>query len=214
VARPLAIFDFDGTVADSLAESVLSYNRVARRMRLRPVSSEELPRLRGMGAGQLMQVLGIPMWRLPRLMIAVRADLHEHFHTVMPVPGIADALGQLAGAGCHLAIVTSNSEVNVCNFLSRHGIGGLDTVAAGASIFGKGTRLRRLLKSAGVDKTSSVYVGDTVPDIRAAREAGTASVAVTWGFNDKSPLVAETPDAVVESAVDLAPAVLRLFSGR
>ena len=212
MARPLAIFDFDGTVADSLAESLLSYNRVASRLRLRPVRDDEVPMLRRLGAGELLQTLGIPMWRLPRVMIAVRADLHDHFHAIGPIPGIAAALGELARAGCHLAIVTSNSEENVRNFLARHGIGGFQTVVAGASIFGKGTRLRRLVRTAGADKASSVYVGDTVPDIRAAREAGTAAAAVTWGFHDKAPLAAEAPDALAESASELAPAILRLFS--
>jgi phosphoglycolate phosphatase len=212
MARPFAIFDFDGTVADSFAESLLSYNRVAPRLRLRSVREEEVPDLRRMGAGQLLQALGIPMWKLPRLMIAARADLHDHFHAVKPIPGIAEALDELARAGCHLAIVSSNSEENVRNFLARHSIGVFQTVVAGASLFGKGTRLRRLLKTAREDRTSSVYIGDTVPDIRAAREAGTAAVAVTWGFHDKLPLAAEAPDALAESASDLAPAVLRLFS--
>ncbi len=212
MARPFAIFDFDGTVADSFAESLLSYNRVAPRLRLRTISDGEVPELRRMSAGQLLQTLGIPMWKLPRLMIAARADLHDHFHSVRPVPGIAEAIDDLVREGCHLAIVTSNSEENVRNFLDRHGIGGFQTVIAGASVFGKSTRLRRLIKSADANRTSSVYIGDTVPDIRAAREAGTAAVAVTWGFSDKLPLQAETPDVLTESAAELVPAVLRLVS--
>lgn len=212
MARPFAIFDFDGTVADSFAESLLSYNRVAPRLRLRPVHDEEIPSLRQMTAGQLMQALGIPMWKLPRLMIAVRADLHDHFHSVTPIPGVADALAELVRAGCHLAIVTSNSEDNVRNFLIRHGIDSFETVVAGASIFGKGTRLKRLLKSARAEGIPSVYVGDTVPDIRAAREAGLSAVAVAWGFSDKQPLAAENPDALIETAPELAPAIVRLFA--
>jgi len=214
MARPFAIFDFDGTVADSFDESLLSYNRVAPRLRLRPMREDELPALRRMSAGQLLEALGIPMWKLPRLMIAARADLHDHFHSVAPIPGIAEALAELSGAGCHLSIVTSNSEENVRNFLIRHGIDSFETVVAGASIFGKGTRLKRLLKSSRADDAPSVYVGDTVPDIRAAREAGLAAVAVTWGFNDRQPLAAEHPDILAESTRELAPAILRLFAGR
>jgi len=214
MARPFAIFDFDGTVADSFAESLLSYNRVAPRLRLRMAEECEVPRLRRMSAGQLLEALGIPMWKLPRLMIAVRADLHDHFHSVRPIPGIAEALDELSRAGCHLSIVTSNSEENVRNFLVRHGIDGFETVVAGASIFGKGTRLKRLLKSTGDEKSAAVYVGDTVPDIRAAHEAGAAAVAVTWGFSDKLPLAGEQPDALAESTSELAPAILRLFARR
>lgn len=211
MGRSLVIFDFDGTVADSFAESLLAYNRVAPRLRLRRVAEAEVAELRCMGAGQLMAVLGIPMWKLPRLMIAVRADLMDHFHAVTPVPGIGEALREVARAGHHLAIVTSNSLANVRGFLARHDLDLFPTIVAGASIFGKSTRLRRLLKAAHMDGSESVYVGDTSPDIRAAREAGTAAIAVAWGFSAREPLAAETPDAVVEATSDLAPAIQRLF---
>jgi phosphoglycolate phosphatase len=212
MTRPFVLFDFDGTVADSFAESLLAYNRVAPRMHLRRVEDSEIPALRRMGAGQLMQALGVPMWKLPRLMIAARADLHDHFHSVRPVPGIPDALLALQAAGCRLAMVTSNSEENVRSFLVRHGISAFDTIVAGASIFGKATRLRRLIKNADSDHNTTVYVGDTTPDIRAARDAGTLAVAVAWGFSDPGPLAAEAPDALVENARDLASAILRLVS--
>lgn len=208
--RPFILFDFDGTVADSFAESLLAYNRVAPRLHLRTVSDGEIPALRRMGAGQLMQTLGVPMWKLPRLMIAVRADLHDHFHSVHPVPGVNEALSTLRDAGCHLAIVTSNSEENVRSFLVRHRIDCFETVVAGASIFGKATRLRRLLRNADANRKAAVYVGDTAPDIRAARDAGTQAVAVTWGFSDPAPLADEAPDALVENTGDLAAAILRL----
>jgi phosphoglycolate phosphatase len=151
------------------------------------------------------------MWKLPRLMIAVRADLHDHFHAVRPFPGIAQAIRGLHEAGYRLAMVTSNSEENVRNFIGRHGIEGFDTVVAGASIFGKATRLRRLIKAERAERTTSVYIGDTVPDIRAAREAGTVAVGVAWGFSDPAPLAAEAPDALVESTDDLGTAIIRLL---
>ncbi len=211
MTRPFVIFDFDGTVADSFSESLLAYNRIAPRLRLRTVEGAEIPGLRRMGAGQLMQALGIPMWKLPRLMIAVRADLHDHFHAVRPFPGIAEAIRSLHDAGCHLAIVTSNSEENVRNFLIRHGIQEFDIVVAGASIFGKATRLRRLIKAERAQQEISVYIGDTVPDIRAARVAGVAAVAVAWGFSDPAPLSAEAPEALVDSTSTLTGSILRLL---
>jgi phosphoglycolate phosphatase len=211
MARPYAIFDFDGTLADSLQESLLAYNRVAPRLHLRQVQAGEIAELRRMNAGQLLHALGIPMWKLPHLMIAARADLHDHFHAVEPIPGIASSLTSLVAAGYHLAIVTSNSEENVRGFLVRHGIDGFETVLAGASVFGKGTRIKRLLRHARAARTPSVYVGDMVTDIRAAREAGTAAIAVTWGFNDREPLAAERPDALTEATDELAPAILRLL---
>jgi phosphoglycolate phosphatase len=209
--RPFVIFDFDGTIADSFTESLAAYNRVAPRLRLRPVGEHEVAALRRMSAGQLMQALGVPMWKLPRLMIAVRADLHDHFHSVRPVGNIAESLRVLSATGYHLAMVTSNSEENVHQFLKRHHIADFQTIVAGSSIFGKATRLRHLIKSVQADRSTTAYIGDTVPDIRAAREAGTSAIAVAWGFSDRAPLLAEGPDALIESTEHLPVTVQRLI---
>jgi phosphoglycolate phosphatase len=213
MGRALVIFDFDGTIADSFAASLSAYNRVAPRLRLRTVAESEVPELRRMSAGQLMTALGVPMWKLPRLMLSVRADLMEHFHGVGPIAGIAPALRDLHAAGHHLAIVSSNSQTNVRGFLGRHDLELFSTVAAGSSIFGKAVRLRRLLRTARLDGARAVFIGDTSPDMRAAREAGMAAIAVAWGFSDRQPLLAESPDAVVEKTDELAPAVARVLGG-
>ncbi len=211
MGRALVIFDFDGTIADSFAESLSAYNRIAPRLRLRTVAKDEVPALRRLGAGQLMQALGVPMWKLPRLMIAVRAELMDHFDGVRPVPGIDEALRALAAADHRLAIVTSNSQTNVRAFLARHDLDVFTTIAAGASIFGKARRLRRLVRAANGVHLPAAYVGDTPPDIRAARDAAIAAVGVTWGFADRGPLAAEAPDALVDDAALLPATLARLL---
>jgi phosphoglycolate phosphatase len=209
----LVIFDFDGTIADSSGESLLAYNRVAPRLRLRPIAESEVSELRRMTVGQLMTALGIPMWKLPRLMIAVRADLIEHFQAVKPIRGMPRALRELRAAGYRLAIVTSNSKANVRSFLARHDLDLFPTIVAGAGIFSKATRLRRLLRAARLNGTRCVFIGDTAPDVRAAREAGTLAVGVTWGFAGHPPLAAEHPDAVLDHPADLALTIARLLAG-
>lgn len=214
MGRPLIVFDFDGTVADSFAESLAAYNRVAPRLRLRRVAKSEVPELRRLGVGQLLVALGIPMWKLPRLMIAVRADLLDHLGSVAPVPGIASSIRALARSGCRLAIVTSNSKANVHAFLDRHDLEVFGTIVAGASIFGKAARLRRLLKAAAADASTAVYVGDAPPDIRAGREAGAGAIAVTWGFFAREPLAEEHPHALIDSPDELPATILRLLENR
>jgi phosphoglycolate phosphatase len=211
MGRKLVIFDFDGTLADSFAESLLAYNRIAPQLRLRTVGDAEVPALRRLGAGQLMQALGVPMWKLPRLMIAVRAELMDHFDAVEPVPGIGHALRALADANHRLGIVTSNSQVNVRGFLARHDLDVFGTIAAGASIFGKARRLRRIVRAA-ASPLPALYVGDTPPDIRAAHDAGIAAVGVTWGFADRGPLAAEHPHALIDHPAEL-PAIVEQLPG-
>ena len=209
---PHILFDFDGTLADSFSQSLAAYNHLAPRLNLKPAPPEQVSDMRKMGAGPLMRALGIPMWKLPRLMIAARAELQNRIQDVRPFPGIAAAIHDLAATGAKMAILTSNSRENVGTFLARHKLGDFLDIDAGASIFGKGTRLSRLLKDLECAPSFTAYVGDTVPDIRAAREAGIIAVAVSWGYSDRSLLESENPDALVDHPEDLARVLLDLTS--
>jgi phosphoglycolate phosphatase len=52
------------------------------------------------------------------------------------------------------------------------------------------------------------YVGDEVRDVLAASEAGVRSVAVSWGYNDRSVLEAARPDFVL----DVPNQIIELFA--
>ncbi|MFZ1411297.1 MAG: HAD hydrolase-like protein, partial [Micropruina sp.] len=53
-----------------------------------------------------------------------------------------------------------------------------------------------------------VYVGDAVVDLQAARAAGLAAIAVTWGAGTAEELASENPELVVTSIADLRSALL------
>jgi pyrophosphatase PpaX len=53
-----------------------------------------------------------------------------------------------------------------------------------------------------------VYVGDSPFDVRAAKAAGMASIAVTWGrIHDRRRLEQEEPDAIVNDTEELLAAL-------
>jgi pyrophosphatase PpaX len=56
----------------------------------------------------------------------------------------------------------------------------------------------------GVDPSGCVYVGDATVDVLAARAAGMAAVAVTWGAGEPDALAATHPDVVVDTVPALA----------
>ena len=61
-------------------------------------------------------------------------------------------------------------------------------------------------------RSSGVYVGDAVVDIRAAQAAGMPSIAVTWGAGARDDLVAAGPDHVIDDVAALH-AVVGVISG-
>ena len=56
-SSPVAIFDFDGTIADSLELVLSEYNRLAPRFRAKPIDRDDLPRVRRMKADLIRDAL-------------------------------------------------------------------------------------------------------------------------------------------------------------
>ncbi|HNH77176.1 MAG TPA: HAD hydrolase-like protein, partial [Anaerolineales bacterium] len=57
--------------------------------------------------------------------------------------------------------------------------------------------------SAGMMRESVFMVGDSLSDIRAAKEAGIQSIAVAWGHQSLDRLLSGDPDHVVRSVQEL-----------
>jgi phosphoglycolate phosphatase len=208
--RPLAIFDFDGTIADSMAAAVSVYNEAAIRLRIPQITAENGRDLRRMKPREAMKAFGVPLWKLPLIMTAVRAGMRGRSEALEPFPGMGAALRDLRAAGCGCCILSSNTRENIEPFLARHGIQPFDRFSCGASLFGKGAQLRKLLRSLKSSPAEAFYVGDEVRDINAAAEAGIRSVAVSWGYGDRAALAAERPDFLVDTPAEL----VRIIAGR
>jgi phosphoglycolate phosphatase len=65
-----------------------------------------------------------------------------------------------------------------------------------------------VLKRAGVEPARAIAIGDEVRDIEAARSAGIACAAVTWGYAAPAALRAQRPDLLFERMDEIAPALL------
>ena len=204
----LAIFDFDGTIADSMAQVVLAYNEAAPELRLPPLGAEDLARLRTLSPMQALAALHVPLWKVPGMMVSVRKRLAERVPLLQPFPGVASAIAALRDAGCRLAIVSSNSQPNIESFLARHEIHGFDPLSCDVGMFGKAKRLRALLAQLKVAPQQACYVGDEIRDVEAASAARIASVAVSWGYSERSALQAAGPHHLVDSSEQLVAAVL------
>lgn len=202
-ASPIAIFDFDGTIADSLELVLCEYNRIAPRFRIKPINREDLPRLRMMKGSAALKEHGVSFWKLPLLVSAVRSAMHKHMDGLKPCEGMAEALRALAESGCRCSVLSTNSSENIERFLERHELTLFEHVAGGSSMFGKARALSRLIAREKLDARQVYYVGDEVRDIDAAAAAGVRSIAVGWGYADRSALAAHSPTHIADRPDDL-----------
>lgn len=199
----IAIFDFDGTLADSLDIVIDEYNRIAPRFRVKPVDRQDLPRLRALRGHAALREHNVSFWKLPFLVHSMRKALHERVGDLAPFAGIPDALRALERAGCKCSILSTNSAANIQRFLRANDLQMFEHLSGGASMFGKASALKKLMQKAKLDKHRVYYVGDEVRDIAAAKAAGVRSIAVSWGYARRDALAALSPDHIVDTPTQL-----------
>ncbi len=197
------IFDFDGTLADSMNHVVPIYNDIADELGLPKMTAEDIPKLRRMGIKEAVDAFGVPLWKLPRILHAVSKRLRGQIDRIEPFSGVAETLTELKRTGARCLLLSSNSRDNVEAFLQHHHLQLFERLTCGSSIFGKGARLSKVLAQASLLAANVAYVGDEVRDIEAARSVGIQSIAVSWGYADRETLQRAAPDHLIDSPQQL-----------
>ena len=200
----LAIFDFDGTLADTLPWFFTAVNRMAEKHGFNRIEVGEVNTLRGYSARQIIEHLGVPAWKLPRIGIDMRRLMAEDIRSIRPFDGIDAMLHSLSDGGVALAVVTSNAYDNVRHVLGAKCAALIRYYECGTSLFGKRGKLRSVLKKSGIRSGEAIFIGDEIRDIEAARAEGVPFGAVAWGYTHVEALEAHAP---AEVFVDVAEVV-------
>lgn len=203
----LAIFDLDGTLADSFPWFLRNVNDVADHFGFRRVADGDIESLRHAGSREIIKRLEVPVWKLPMIARHMRRMKAGHLDGIPLFPGAETMLRSLRDGGLTLALVSSDHEAN-----ARRQLGEAAALFShfdcGASLFGKAKKFHRVVKRAGVTPAQAISIGDEVRDIEAARAAGVACGAVMWGYAAPNALRGLKPDLVFERMEDVAPQVL------
>lgn len=200
----LAIFDFDGTLADTLPWMRGIFNELAEAHGFRRVEPHEYERFRDLHGAALLRELGLPLWKLPRVVSEMRRRMAEHTGKLSLFTGISDVLHRLASIGIQLAIVSSNSRENVERVLRAENAKLIAHFACGVSMFGKAVKLRQTLRHYAVQPAQAIYLGDEIRDAEAAAKAGIAFGAVTWGQHREEILRTQNPAQIFATVREIA----------
>ena len=200
----LVIFDFDGTLADSLPWLRAVFGELAREFGFRAPEAGDVERLRRAPPRDAMALLRVSRWKVPFITARVRRRMADELASVRPFQGVEDVLRRLDEAGVVLAVVSSNSRRNVERVLGERAAARIGHWSCGSSLLGKAAHLRRVLARSGVPAPEAICVGDEIRDARAACQAGIAFGAVGWGYHALDALVAEGPAEVFDRVEELA----------
>lgn len=200
----LTIFDSDGTLADTLPWMRSMFNEMAAEHGFKQVDPRDYEQFRDLQGMDLLRALGLPLWKLPRVVSSMRRRMAEHTGAFSVFPGIGDVLQRLAAAGVQLAVVSSNSRENVERVLGADNLKLMTQLACGVSMFGKAAKLRQVIRGSGISRQQAIYIGDEIRDGEAAEKAGIAFGAVTWGQHSEESLRAKNPAEIFATVQQIA----------
>ena len=203
VSQKTFLFDFDGTIADTFSVALEIINDNAENYGFKKIQSIELPRLRDLSPWQFLQEFKVPLYKLPFFISRFQSELYNNIHRVQPFAGLPEVFHQLYKSGCHLGIITSNSEKNVKLFLDNNELGMFDFIHNERNLFGKSHTINKVIRQFKLEKKDVMYVGDEVRDVVASQKSGIGVVAVAWGFNSESVLKSYNPTFLVHSPQQL-----------
>lgn len=198
------IFDFDGTIANTLEIIAESYNKIAPFYNCKILNFEEKERFRSLRPMEFFKECNISPLLIPVFSLHIKAELFGKINDVKIFSGIAEAIFQLKSKNYVLGLMSSNSKKNIYAFLKTNQIYQyFDFVHSGKNIFGKDQVVSNLIRKYSIIKQNLIYVGDEVRDVEAMKKIHVKVVAVTWGFNSRDILELHSPDAIAEDPLSL-----------
>ena len=212
----LLIFDLDGTLVDSKQDLIDSVNAARGYMGMAPLPGETVAAYVGRGAMALIQsALGesASQAEVDKAHAFFIQYYGEHMldKTVL-YDGVRETLHSLRERG-HLLAVLTNKPVRFSErMMDALGLGKHFVRIYGGNSFDPKKKpdpvgIHALLAETGVPKERTIMVGDSVVDVRTARNAGVRACGVAWGFQPET-FKNEPPDFIIDNMQQLAERVL------
>jgi len=206
------LFDLDGTLIDSIplirSSFIHTFNQLG------------IP----WGKGEVLGTIGLPLRDVAKhyapgneeLFLDVYAKYQREVQEEMlhPFPGTIDSLIHIRKKGYLTGVVTSKRRKPTRESLNITGINDFIDVVVTVEDTDQPKphpdSLLSALKQLSVPPAEAVYIGDSIYDIMTGKNAGTATIGVTWGIAAKKDLANQHPDFLVDTWEELITALNKL----
>jgi phosphoglycolate phosphatase len=215
--RKLVIFDFDGTIVDTLTDVALCFNEALKRCGF---AQHPLDAFGGFVGGNLETVVSrmlpadaVTEENIDRVKNEYRAlYLASEKPNTKPYPGIPALLESLKAAGCVLAVNSNKGQLLLDDMVEKGFPAGAFASVAGY-LESRPSKpdpagVDFICRECGLTRADAVYVGDGQSDIDTAKEAGIPCIFVRWGQGAAALAQAEGVTAAVSTAKELEEALL------
>lgn len=209
----LIAFDLDGTLLDSVPDLAIAADQAVRAMGYAGVSEAQVREYVGNGADILIaralsQSLTIDPQLPAELLTKARVLFDEFYEQTQHqksrlYPQVIETLTHLKQAGFILALVTNKPSRFVPEVLATHQLTDYFSEVLGGDRFAQKKpdpmALNWLLEQYQLSAQQMLMVGDSKNDILAAKNAGCASFALTYGYNHGEPIALANPDYLADN---------------
>ena len=198
------VFDFDGTLADTEEKAFNIYNKLASKYKYSPVTKEELQHIKNLHMKEILEIVDIPFYRLPRALSEGQKLMREESSEIWAFSSdIHSFFTELKKDTDHVGILTSNIKKTVSEFLDTYNLREEIEFIMCSALMSKSKKIKKVLRKYDLDPSEMLYIGDETRDIDACHKVGVDVVAVKWGYNTPLALERCKPTYMVENLWDV-----------
>lgn len=204
----LIVFDWDGTLMDSTAAIAESIQAACADIGVAVPSRELASHVIGLSLMGAVQTVAPALDDAGCQRLAERYRYHflARDHQLVLFDGARELLSELRERGYRVAVATGKARRGLDRVLEQSGLApSFDATRCADETFSKPHpgMLLELMAELASSPERTLMIGDTTHDLQMARNAGTASLAMTYGAHPATELVAESPLAVLASMAAL-----------
>jgi len=200
--QQVIIFDYDGVIVDSLSIFMKFFFDACKQYGYDNLATkQEFLALFYGNMFEQMMVRGMDKNTILNFVSHIKKGLITHQQEIYLHPDIKPVLEKLA-LHHKLIISTSNETSVVFEYLKLRKMDEIFEGIYGSDIEPSKVKKIKMIQNK-VNENNFTYIGDTVGDIKEAKQANITSVAVTWGWHSKNVLSKAQPDHMVHHPMDL-----------
>lgn len=202
------IFDFDGTIADTLPYSFKKFLEIAKTLQLNDLSERQIiTEIRSKSYQELLRGSFKRAWlKLPYVVNMIKnmqMELEKEMENIKFFPGVKKFLFGLKKKGYKLVIISSNRIENINKFIKFNKIEVFDFVHGKTDLFGKAGYLEKFLTDFKLNKSEVIYIGDEIRDVEACHKVGIKIIGVSWGLHTAEALKKNGVDFIVKKPEEI-----------
>ncbi len=183
----VVVFDFDGTIADSLP---MHFNKIIslakERFSVDKKEKEIIEEIKNKSYFELMKFFKISWIKIPMILGIIKESQKQLYLQVDKIkifPGIKKLLKGLKNNNYQIGILSSNMQRNVNKFLRTKKLNFFDIVYCESNILGKDKTIKKMMRKYNLKPEEIIYVGDEIRDIEACKKVGVNMIGVSWGLH-------------------------------